>query len=153
MWMSDEEYAFVTGKTPIPCVDLVILRNHDNRTEVLLLTRKTGQYSGAWCIIGGRVRLGETIKQAIDRHAADLGVTVAIIKPFEVDFPALLNGNFKDDRTKHYIVSVYPVEITKGVMRREGEEYTGSGWFDVNNLPQKMAYDHKEEILKTINRL
>ena len=53
-WMNEGEYNLVTKKTPIPTIDLVVLRNGYNTLETLLLIRKTGYEAGKWCIIGGR---------------------------------------------------------------------------------------------------
>lgn len=41
-WMTEEEYKLVTEKTPIPTVDMVILRSNQGVLETLLLKRKIG---------------------------------------------------------------------------------------------------------------
>jgi len=153
MWMTDHDYAFVTKHTPLPCVDLVILRENNGKMETLLLVRKTGYAAGLWCIIGGRVWIGETTQEAIQRQAAYLGVAVEVMKPYAPEFPAWVNGNPKQDETKHSIASVYPVRIVSGKLKKEGEEYTGYKWFDVGALPEHIAYDHKEEIQKAVEKL
>lgn len=151
-WLSEEEYKLVTDKTPIPTVDLVILRNSKKGWEVLLLVRKTGYAKGKWCIIGGRIWKNEKIRDAIKRQADDLGVQVKIIPPFNENFPVMVNDDSKLDLTKHPISSVYPVKIVGGMIREEGEEYKGFRWFPVNKLPP-LAYDHKNEIVSAIKRL
>jgi ADP-ribose pyrophosphatase YjhB (NUDIX family) len=152
-WMKDKEYKFVTDKTPVPCVDLVILRGDKSNREVLLLIRKTGYEKGKWCIIGGRVWIGETIENAIARQAGYLGVMVSTIAPFTPGNPVWVNGNPNQDATKHSITSVYPVTITEGKLKDSGEEYSAYKWFPVDNLPDTMAFDHKKEILTTIEKL
>ena len=168
-WMSNTEYLLVTSKVPIVCSDLVILRymelgenpihgkpapsgrNYQD-LETLLLRRKTGYESGKWCIIGGRQWKGERAAEAIKRHAADVGVKVEVIAPFSIDFPAWINDNPEQDRTKHSISRVYPVKIISGEPREEGEEFKGIKWFSVTELPE-MAYDHRAEILKAVEQL
>mgnify|MGYP001572089896 CR=1 FL=1 len=152
VWMSDDEYRLVTSKTPIPTVDLVVLKKGSLGWETLLLIRKTGYAKGEWCIIGGRIHKGERIRDTIKRQAKDLGVRAKIIHPFDERFPAMVNDQPKQDLTKQSICSVYPVKIIGGKMRKEGEEYKGFRWFPVNKLPA-LAYDHKNEILKVIGRL
>lgn len=151
-WLSDREYELITKKTPIPTVNLVIIRQNMNRWEVLLLIRKIGYGSGSWCIIGGRVRMDESIKQAINRHARDLGVKVKIISPFERNFPCFIDDRNTQDETKHPISMVYPVKIVSGKIRDEGMEYKGYKWFLINKLP-KIAYGQKLQIKKTIEKL
>jgi 8-oxo-dGTP diphosphatase len=149
-WMTDDEYKFVTNKTPVPCIDLVILRGNITHREVLLLVRRTGYEKGKWCIIGGRVWIRETIDKAI---ASYLGIQVAIIQPYAPGFPVWINGNPAQDKTKHSMTSVYPVTIAGGILLEKGEEFSGIRWFPVNDLPENIAYDHRQEITEALHRL
>ena len=151
-WMTDKEYGIVTGKSVVPCVDLVILRRQKGVLETLLLRRKTGYEKGKWCIIGGRQYKGEVAEETINRQAKDLNVKVQIIPPFEYNFPAWVNDNPNQDKTKHPCSMTYPVKIVSGELREEGEEYEGSRWFPVDEIPE-MAYDHRFQVLKTIEQL
>ncbi|MCL4366148.1 NUDIX hydrolase, partial [Patescibacteria group bacterium] len=151
-WMSDAEYALVTDKTPIPTVNLVILRKKGDIWEVLLLVRKTGYAKGRWCMIGGRIWKGETLQAAIQRHAKDLAIKVKILSPFNVNFPSYIDGRNNQDKTKQPISIVYPAEIISGEVREEGEEYEGFRWFPINKLPQ-IAYGQKRQIEQTIKLL
>lgn len=151
-WMSDKEYFLVTKKTPIPTVNLVILRKNKETFEVLLLIRKTGYANGQWCIIGGRVHIGESLKQAIDRQAEDLKVKVKIIPPFDSTFPSFIDDQKNQDKTKSPLSFIYPVEIVSGEVRREGEEYKGYKWFSISKIP-KISYGQKLQIQTTIEQL
>lgn len=77
---------------------------------------------------------------------------MTIIPPFSPDFPSWVNGNPNQDQTKHSITHVYPVKLTDGQVREEGDEYSGFKWFPVDQLPE-MAYDHKDEVLVTLKRM
>lgn len=151
-YMSASEYDLITKKTPLPTVNLVFFRENKKSWETLLLKRKTGYAQGRWCIIGGRVRIKESLKAAIARQAKDLAVVVEIISPFGPNFPSFVDGRKNQDRTKHPISLIYPVRIISGQVREEGEEYKGYKWFPVNKLP-KIAYGQKLQIQKTIERL
>lgn len=151
-WMSNAEYDLVTKKTSIPTVNLVILKKNKNGWEILLLVRKTGYAKGGWCMIGGRVWLGETLKHAIQRHTKDLAVKVRILPPFNPNFPSYIDDRNNQDKTKHPISLIYPAEIISGKVREEGEEYKGFKWFPVNKLP-KIAYGQKLQIQKTLKQL
>jgi ADP-ribose pyrophosphatase YjhB (NUDIX family) len=154
IWMSEEEYKLVTGKSVIPCIDLVILRkNSSAELEVLLLVRKTGYGKGKWCIIGGRQWKREMARESIDRQAKDLDIKVKVISPFEPGFPASIHDDPNQDITKHPCSMVYPVKIISGKVREEGEEYKGYKWFPINKLPSGIAYHHEHEILKAIEQL
>ncbi len=153
-WMTNKEYELVTSKTPIPCVDLIILRkSEEGIIEVLLLIRKTGYGKGKWCVIGGRQWKGETLEQTINRQADDLNIKVKVIPPFEPNFPAWVNDDPSQDKTKHPCSITYPVKIISGNVREEGEEYKGYKWFPVDKLPNGIAYGHYFQILKTFEQL
>ncbi len=151
-WMSEDEYKFVTEHTPIPTVNLVIIRGNKKDLEVLLLVRKTGYAKGKWCMIGGRVRISESLEQAIERHVEDLGVKVKIVSPFGPNYPAFIDDRDTQDKTKHPISMIFPVRITSGKVRNEGMEYTGFKWFSLNKLP-RIAYSQKLQIEKTIEKI
>lgn len=150
-WLSEKDYRFIISKTPISTVDLVVLRKK-RKLEVLLIIRKTGYAKGQWCIIGGRIWKGETIKNCLKRQAKDLGVEVTIYPPFDYNFPVLVNDHLNQDQTKQSICNVYPVEIIRGQLKQEGEEFVGISWFPINKLP-KLAYDHRFEIREVVRRL
>lgn len=151
-WMREKEYRFVASKTPIPTADLVVLKKEGTTWKVLLLVRKTGYAKGEWCIIGGRVWIGENFEDTIKRQEKDLGVKVEIYPPFDINFPALVNDHLNQDKTKQCICSVFPVKIIEGELRSEGEEFEAYKWFDVDNLPE-LAYDHEFEIKEITKRL
>lgn len=150
-WMNDEEYKLVTEKSPIPCVDLVVLKG-GGRWETLLLVRSTGYERGKECIIGGRKWKGEIAAETIKRQASDLTVDVEVILPFEPGFPAWVDDNPMQDGTKHPSVEIYPVRIVSGSIRESGDEYSSFKWVPVNQLPE-MAYDHKYKIEIAVSQL
>lgn len=150
--MSDEEYKLVVSKTPIPTVDLVILRREKNKAEVLLLVRETGYQKGNWCLIGGRQRIGETLSDTIKRQAKELNIEVEIIAPFTSNFPLWVNDKLGQDKTKQSLTHIYPVKIKSGKVRREGKEYSGFRWFTLEKIP-KIVFDQNFEVTKTIEQL
>jgi hypothetical protein len=78
-------YATIEASIPIACVDFVPIRRSNGHLEVGLILRQS-PFGLVWCHLGGRVLHGETIRQAIDRHAMD---TLAI--------PALLDHDPQPD--------------------------------------------------------
>ena len=151
-YMSDEEYALVTRKTPIPTVNLIILKKNKNKWEILLIIRKTGYAKGNWCFIGGRVKIGETLSDALKRQEEDLGVKVKILPPFNPNFPSYIDDRLGQDQTKQSVSIIYPAKIVSGKLKYEGEEYGGYKWFPVDKLP-KIAYGQKLQIKKTFEQM
>ncbi len=63
---------------PIACVDFVPTRVVESRTEIGLILRNS-PFGRVWCHLGGRIAQGESIADALQRHARDTldtGVTL-----------------------------------------------------------------------------
>lgn len=69
-FLTEEELERVRASVPIVCVDLVLTRTtSDPRPEVgLILRAMPGRTEPVWCHLGGRVRRGETVRAALQRH-------------------------------------------------------------------------------------
>lgn len=148
----EDIYQKITAFTPIPCVDLVVLRKGSEGVEVLLIERKIHPEKGKWCLIGGRVIGGrevapEGLSGAIKRQAQiELGVEVEIIPPWDEHHPAVLFDRPDADPAKYPIIAVYPAKL-KGLDEiKEGPESAQHEWFDIKNLPKEIGFTHREEI-------
>ncbi|MDQ7878357.1 DUF4916 domain-containing protein [Microbacterium sp. QXD-8] len=113
-------YATIEASIPIACVDFVPIRRSDHGLEVGLILRES-PFGQVWCHLGGRVLHGETLRQAIDRHAVDtLGIPAIVDHDPQPDFvyqwfpPAVAphdgTAHGKDPR-KHAIGLSFLVEI------------------------------------------
>tara|TARA_B100000378_G_scaffold249645_1_gene223154 strand:+ start:208 stop:669 length:462 start_codon:yes stop_codon:yes gene_type:complete len=106
---------------PIACVDFVPVRNTaDGHREVGVILRNS-PFGKVWCHLGGRIQRGETIRDALQRHAADtLGTTLVLTddpQPTRVHqwFPHDLQHDLEidhgDDPRKHAIGLSFVVEL------------------------------------------
>ncbi len=149
-----ELFKLIEKSIPMPCVDLVILKGLADNPQVLLIKRSIEPNKGMSCIPGGRVLIGETLEDSIDRHAfRELGVKVKIISPFDSNHPVRVFDNPIADPQKHPIINLYPVEITGGTINKKGPEFEEADWFDFDKLPEEMGFTHKEEILCVLSAL
>lgn len=64
----DELYRQIEQSMPIVCVDFLLRRRTDSGTAEIGLIRRASPYGEVWCHLGGRVRRGETLAQALRRH-------------------------------------------------------------------------------------
>ncbi|MCX6501589.1 MAG: DUF4916 domain-containing protein [Microbacterium sp.] len=69
-YLPEALYLQIEEAMPIACVDFVPVRDVDGVREVGLILRDS-PHGPVWCHLGGRILRGETIAQAIRRHAAD----------------------------------------------------------------------------------
>jgi len=102
----EEEYTLIVEKTPLCCVDLIIVKDK----KVLVVKRKNKPAQGVYWFPGGRVHKNEKLKDAVLRKARqEVGVDVEIIKnigAFETIFP---DSNFSNKTGTHSINSVFLV--------------------------------------------
>lgn len=120
-WLSQDELAFVRGRLPIVYVEAVPVRvdGQGQVTEVGLLLRSTAEGVMTRALIAGRVRYGETIRDALFRHLEnDLGpMAFPLIPTSPVPaqvaeyFPLPGISPFVDER-QHAVSLVYVVPVT-----------------------------------------
>ncbi len=122
-------YKKILGLMPIPCVDLVFKSGND----IYLFKRSYEPAKDEWWLAGGRIKRGETFKQAAIRKAKEeIGVDVKIIKQigtYEIFFP-VNRFDAKDIKTKqkgtHTIAIGFLIEPKeKSFKFNLNEEYKG----------------------------
>jgi 8-oxo-dGTP pyrophosphatase MutT (NUDIX family) len=144
--MPDDLYTRIERSVPITCVDFVPVRRRGHGTEVGLILRRS-PFGQVWCHLGGRVQHGETLSDAIRRHAHEtLGVTVDLgpdPQPVWVYqwFPdelrpqtGLVAGR---DPRKHAIGLSFVVDLT-GKQPEPRDEALDFAYFSVVALPQPL---------------
>lgn len=126
-------------RNPIPTVDIIIELKEDKKFKgiVLVLRKNTPR---KWAIPGGFVDYGETLEVAALREAKEeTGLEVTNLKQFKA-YSAL-----ERDPRQHTISNVF-IAQAEGIPTA-GDDAEEIGIFTQNNLPEDIAFDHKE-ILK-----
>jgi len=120
-WLSEDELAFVRGRLPVLYVEAVPVRvdGQGSVTEVGLLLRSTPEGLMTRALVAGRVRFGETVRDALFRHLEnDLGpmafpLIPASPVPAQIAefFPLPGISSFVDER-QHAVALVYVIPVT-----------------------------------------
>lgn len=145
-FLSPDLYAQIEASVPIPCVDFVPLRHRGETAQVGLILRES-PFGRVWCHLGGRVRHGETVADALRRHARDT-LAVSLDLPLNPQprfvyewFPpeiAPTDGTvYGDDPRKHSIALSYVVTLGAEAPQPQNEAID-FGWFAVDALPTPM---------------
>lgn len=140
-YLPDDIYALIEGSVPILCVDFFPVEVGSGGESVGLILRHS-PFGEVWCHLGGRVRRGETLHAAVDRHARDtLGVGVRI----EGDQPAYVyqwfppelapadGTEYGDDPRKHSVGLTYLASLSgEPAPQNEALDFR---FFPVDDLP------------------
>ncbi len=129
-----------TGSVPLIAVGAVIFKQN----KVLLVKRKNPPAQGMWAIPGGKVRWGETLKQALQREIKEeLNIDIEpgrLIKVIEF-VPEQENARF------HYIILDYLATIIGGEPKA-GDDALAVKWFDRKELKNSPVTESTRTLLK-----
>lgn len=122
-------------KNPYPTVDIIIKIDNDDENKIVLISRKNPPYG--WALPGGFVDYGESLEDAATREAyEETTLNVELQRQFH---------SYSDpsrDKRKHTITTVF-IAKAKGdpIAADDAKE---AKIFTLNNLPENMAFDHKD---------
>jgi len=124
-------------KNPVLVIDGVLIENN----KVLLVKRDIEPFKNFWVLPGGHVECGERVEEALIREMKEeLGIEVKIKK---------LIGIFSDPKRDPRGCSVSAAFLIEKAEKREiSLNFEAKEWrfFDLNNLPSKIGFDHFEII-------
>jgi colanic acid biosynthesis protein WcaH len=133
-------YEKIIKNVPILCIDLII--NYEK--NFLLVKRKENPMSGEWWVPGGRVKIGEDIKEAAVRK---LNQELSIYNHGDLKKYALYQDFFKSSsigtHLYHTLSIVFKVKIDN--LSAIDIDKTSSEWALKNNLPKRLK--NKMEII------
>lgn len=120
-----------TYKNPIPTVDIII----EYKDGIVLIERKN--YPFGWAIPGGFVEYGESCEETAIREAKEeTGLEIDNLKQFKT-----YSKPGRDPRF-HTISTVF-IAKGKGILK-SGDDAKNAKIFKKENLPEKIAFDHRE---------
>lgn len=164
-YLSDEVYKLVTSSVPIICVDILPVRQVENRWQTGLILRATGSQVGKLTILGGRIFYAETTEQALRRHLqTDLQVRsfryyhgLNEETPFTVQqyFRAseIDSDKYGFDPTKHALALTYLVHINESEVTPVNEA-DGLEWVSAETLSQKeIGFNQKVVVERAFRHL
>lgn len=123
-------HAVEAYRNPAPTTDVVIIRGNQ-----VLLIRRANPPEG-WALPGGFIDYGESAEAAAVREAREeIGLDVKLIR---------LVGVYSDpsrDPRFHTLSVVFLAEASG--QPRPGDDAAEVGWFPLDHLPARLAFDHK----------
>jgi 8-oxo-dGTP diphosphatase len=139
------EEAYDKHKNPVPAVDFIIINDGDNnKSKILLVTRKNDPFKGLLSIPGGFINAGETAEDAMRREAKE--ETSLIVEPI-----AIL-GVYSDPRRDPRMHTLSVTFITRIVQGNEdaGDDAAALKWVKIEDEldslieSKRIAFDHSK---------
>lgn len=113
-----------------------IITNENN--QILLIKRGAEPYKGYLALIGGYIEWDESAEDAVKREVMEE-------TSLQVTEITLVGVYTKPDRHPKQVINIAFVVKTKG-MPKAGDDATAFQWIDLNNLPENLAFDHRQII-------
>ena len=133
---------------PMVTVDAAVFAVTKDRTKLLLVNRGHDPFKGKWAIPGGFINMEEELEDTVARELAEetglKGIKLEQMRTY---------GTVGRDPRGRQITVVHMGIINEIKPLKAGDDAQKAQWFDIDNLPADMAFDHNEVASFAIARL
>ena len=134
---------------PMVTVDAAVFTNSGGKTKVLLIKRGRDPFKGKWAVPGGFVNMDEELEDAIARELEEetglTGVQLEQMRAF---------GTVgRDPRGRQITIVFMGIAGENQTELMAGDDAAQAEWFDIEELPEDMAFDHDEIVRFAIGKL
>jgi 8-oxo-dGTP diphosphatase len=134
---------------PMVSADAAVFRIFGGRTSLLLIKRKKEPYKDKWAIPGGFVELEEELEDAAVRELAEeTGLTGVHLEQMHT-----FGTIGRDPRGRMITVTFMGITSEENPEVKGGDDAAEARWFDIENLPDNLAFDHDRVIKFAIEKL
>ena len=125
-----------TGKTATAIIPA-------SENKILLVKRNTIPFRGYWALPGGRMDPDETIEQTIVRECKEeTGLNVQVVRTIG----EYVEKGVMDCVEYEYYPTCFLVKTVGGEIKRQKSEIQEIKLFDLNSLPEPLAFEHSKMI-------
>jgi 2-dehydropantoate 2-reductase len=120
-----------------------------NQNEILLIKRSTPPFAGYWALPGGRSEPNEAVEQTVIREVKEeTGLKVSIIRKI---------GEYHEQGTQmgqeyDYYPACFLVKDDSGKINKQESEIAEIKFFNINELPEVLAFEHAQMINDYLNQ-
>ncbi len=134
---------------PMVTADAAVFTHSGGKIRVLLIKRGNEPFKGKWAVPGGFVNMDEELEDAAVRELAEeTGLTGVRLEQMHTF------GTVGRDPRGRQITVVFIGIAKEGQTKVEaGDDAAEAQWFDVEELPEDMAFDHNDVIRFAIGKI
>ncbi|MBP5536036.1 MAG: NUDIX hydrolase [Bacteroidales bacterium] len=126
---------------PSLTADCVVFSIVEGRVSVLLIRRANAPFKGQWAFPGGFLDMDETVEECARRELREeTGLDLGNLEQLKV-----FSTVDRDPRGR--TVTVAFVAVVGHVEVCGGDDAAEAAWFNINDLPSPLAFDHDEIML------
>ncbi|MHC4655585.1 MAG: NUDIX domain-containing protein [Planctomycetota bacterium] len=134
---------------PMVAADAAVFGFFAGKAKLLLVERRNEPFKGKWCLPGGFVNIEEELEEAVVRELFEetglTGINLEQIRTF---------GRCGRDPRGRVITVTYMGIAQEGKSKvKAGDDAAKAQWFDIDKLPQELAFDHNDVTKYVISRL
>ncbi len=134
---------------PMVTVDAVIFKRTQGKIAILLINRKNDPYKGCWAFPGGFVEMDEELDDAAARELAE----ETNLKDIDLEQMHTFGKVGRDPRGRQITIAFIGFTDENNENIKAGDDAAQAKWFDINDLPKNMAFDHDEVAKFAIERI
>lgn len=147
--MADKGRYVYEWPRPMVTADAVVFRFAKGKVWLLLVKRGNEPYKGKWAVPGGFIELEEELEDAAARELEEETGLVAVRLEQMRTFGAV----GRDPRGRQITVVFMGIAEEGQDRLRAGDDAAEANWFDIDRLPESMAFDHREVAQFAIGKL
>ena len=127
---------------PMVTVDAAVFAVTGGSLKILLIQRANDPFEGFWALPGGFIEMDEELTDAAARELAEeTGITDIKLEQLRTW------GTLGRDPRGRQISIVFTGLVRKDFDKiKHGDDAAKTQWFDVKDLPENLAFDHREII-------
>ncbi len=134
---------------PMVTVDAAVFTHCGGKTRVLLIKRGNEPFKGKWAVPGGFVNMDEELEDAVVRELAEetglTGVSLEQMRTY---------GTLgRDPRGRMITIVFMGIAKEDQTTIKAGDDAAEAKWFDIEELPEDLAFDHNEVLRFAVRKL
>jgi ADP-ribose pyrophosphatase YjhB (NUDIX family) len=134
---------------PMVTVDAAVFSLTDGKVQLLLINRKHEPYQGQWGIPGGFIEMDEELEDAVARELEE----ETGLKDIPLEQMHTFGTVGRDPRGRQITVVFMGIAGEGQTEVRAGDDAADARWFDIDRLPENMAFDHDAAIRVALAKL